>query len=326
MENGVSFGESAVTASRISSNQIRTSTTTQKHNSYGDNPCYTNAYGVQDRSITKKQPVSREMQDKPASSYELPQQDVPGIDTNSERHKRKVKSAFGYNKDLDNDDNNNATTDLPPPQRTQKDSPKLKAKKRPRLIINSDPFTPSPPNTPVPSRSPTPAEEDEDFDHIPSNDTDEEYNEHQTPRTRRKQQKQKLKRTPTKPRSTRPKLTRKAKATAKAKNPSSASKRSASAKNRNYSFPVARTISAATEADKVMFRMKGEGKSWKDITAEWTRLTGRQPGTSSLSVRYIKLKEKFAKMGGEDVSFNFFYFCQVCFCFVWCPVWQYFLY
>lgn len=31
-------------------------------------------------------------------------------------------------------------------------------------------------------------------------------------------------------------------------------------------------------------------------------MTGRVPGASSLSVRYIKLKEKFAKMGDLDVS------------------------
>ena len=55
----------------------------------------------------------------------------------------------------------------------------------------------------------------------------------------------------------------------------------------------------------MMFRMKGEGRSWKDITAEWSRLTGRQPGSSSLSVRYMKLKEKFSRMGDPDVSLGF---------------------
>lgn len=52
----------------------------------------------------------------------------------------------------------------------------------------------------------------------------------------------------------------------------------------------------------MMLRMRGEGRPWKDITAEWSRLTGTRPGASSLSVRYLHLKDKFKRMGDPDVS------------------------
>lgn len=55
-----------------------------------------------------------------------------------------------------------------------------------------------------------------------------------------------------------------------------------------------------------------QGRPWKEITEEWSRLTGRKPGGSSLSVRYIKLKEKFARMGDRDVSSVFVPFSDIC--------------
>ena len=62
-------------------------------------------------------------------------------------------------------------------------------------------------------------------------------------------------------------------------------------------------IEDASEADKLMFRMKAEGKDWKAIKNEWLRIDGRDNiGESTLSVRYCKMREIFLAMDGSAVS------------------------
>ena len=62
-------------------------------------------------------------------------------------------------------------------------------------------------------------------------------------------------------------------------------------------------IEDASDADKLMFRMKAEGKDWKAIKKEWLRIDGRDNiGESTLSVRYCKMREIFLAMDGSSVS------------------------
>jgi hypothetical protein len=217
-------------------------------------------------------------------SHTISKKELAGLGINSDSLKRKVKSTLSKSKNVDNqdDDEHPVTPSKASPQRAPKQTAKHSGQKI-RLILNSNPFTPSPPGSPTPSPEP----EGKD-------DTDGEYDSDGQP-ARKKQKKNT------------PSPTKSAKANAKAKNTISDSKRSLSAKNRTYTFPVAGTLSEASEADKMMFRLKGQGKSWKTITAEWGRMTGKQPGASSLSVRFIKLKEKFAKMGDPDVRSKIFF-------------------
>ena len=62
------------------------------------------------------------------------------------------------------------------------------------------------------------------------------------------------------------------------------------------------SLATASEADKTMFRLKAEGKPWKEIQPVWEKMVGKKTGKSTLSVRYCKMKENFEANGGEDVS------------------------
>lgn len=56
-------------------------------------------------------------------------------------------------------------------------------------------------------------------------------------------------------------------------------------------------------ADKLILRMRDEeGKSWPDITAAWSTLTGIQVGHRTLSMRYQTMKANFASVSEDDVS------------------------
>jgi len=98
--------------------------------------------------------------------------------------------------------------------------------------------------------------------------------------------------------STKPKLT-----TASRK-PSSSYRKASLVANRRKSVgtPVPTSLEGAHPADKELFRMKADGKPWKQIKPVWEKLMGKQTGNSTLSVRYCKMKENFEKAGGKDVS------------------------
>ena len=60
----------------------------------------------------------------------------------------------------------------------------------------------------------------------------------------------------------------------------------------------------AHPADKELFRMKTDGKPWKQIKPVWEKLMGKLTGASTLSVRYCKMRENFEKVDGNDVSLS----------------------
>lgn len=100
----------------------------------------------------------------------------------------------------------------------------------------------------------------------------------------------------------------------KTKNGSSGKSKSKSAHQRNLSqlkakkargTPVPFSLETAHEADRQMFKMKAEGKSWKDIKSVWERLMGKTTGDSTLSVRYCKMKENLEISGSKEVSLSF---------------------
>ena len=284
-----SVAEKLVISLGGSANHRKTTETSHKNSGSGGSSRYDNNE-VQGHSVSTKQREETTKPAKPVSSYVISSQECAELEVNpklvvgTEHHQRKVRRAYGYNQDLGQDVNHQADdrdnhefndehagSQLQNPPPTSSTRP---VNEKPRLIINSDPFTPSPPGTPSASPQHEPETDNNNND---DDDGDDEYT--NTPPSRRR-----------KTRTNKPNP-----------NKSKSKARIASAKNRKQNFPVASAISEASEADKMMFRMKGEGKSWKEITAEWTRMTGRKPGFSTLSVRFGKLQEKFARMGDMDV-------------------------
>ena len=65
---------------------------------------------------------------------------------------------------------------------------------------------------------------------------------------------------------------------------------------------VPKNMEEAGEADTMMWEWRHAGKTWKDIYIEWERITGKKPGKSSLSVRWIKLCDNVMASGGADVT------------------------
>ncbi|ERF74988.1 hypothetical protein EPUS_08529 [Endocarpon pusillum Z07020] len=290
-EKDASIGEKLVTGLEGSTNHQKTAGTTHKNSRPGGSGRYDNNE-IQAHSVSTKQCEETKKPAKPVSSYVVSSQGHAELEANpklvvgTEPPQRKVRSAYGYNQDLGQDVNHQVVdrdnhefndehteTQLPNPPQSLSTRP---ANKKPRLITNADPFTPSPPGTPSASSLQHEPDTDNNNNDDDDDDGDDEYT--NTPPSRRKKT-----------------GTNKSTATK-----SKSKARIASAKNRKQNFPVASAISEASEADKMMFRMKGEGKSWKEITAEWTRMTGRKPGFSTLSVRFGKLQEKFARMGDMD--------------------------
>ncbi len=280
----------------------RTPEATHKNNSRTAGSSRNNNNEVQHHSVSTKQREKTKKPVKPTSSYVVSPQEFtelevnPNVVVDTVNHQRKVRSDYAYNKDLGHDvnqrandrvsdrDNNDEFDDEHTGsqlQNTLQSSSKHPVKKKPYLIISSDTSTPSPPGTVPASPQHWPEREPEtdnnDNNNNVDDDGDDEYT--NTPPSRRK----------------------KIKTSKSAPTKSKSKARVISAKNRKQNFPVASTISEASEADKMMFRMKGQGKSWKEITAEWTRMTGHKPGFSTLSVRFGKLQEKFARMGDMDV-------------------------
>jgi hypothetical protein len=85
---------------------------------------------------------------------------------------------------------------------------------------------------------------------------------------------------------------------------SSSSRKAAMVPKRRKSLgtPVPSSLENAHPADKELFKMKADGKPWKEIKVVWERLMNKKIGDSTLSVRYCKMKENFEKSDGKDVS------------------------
>ncbi|RMZ79505.1 hypothetical protein DV737_g3361, partial [Chaetothyriales sp. CBS 132003] len=77
-------------------------------------------------------------------------------------------------------------------------------------------------------------------------------------------------------------------------------------KKRYSGIKVPRSLDEACAADRMLWEWRHAGKSWTEITLKWTELTGKTPGKSSLSVRFMKLQANFADAGGADVSLFLF--------------------
>lgn len=85
--------------------------------------------------------------------------------------------------------------------------------------------------------------------------------------------------------------------------PSSSHKASMVPKRRkSIGTPVPANLEDAHPADKELFKMKADGKPWKEIKVVWESLMNKKIGDSTLSVRFCKMKENFEKSGGKDVS------------------------
>ncbi|EAW11986.1 uncharacterized protein ACLA_007450 [Aspergillus clavatus NRRL 1] len=65
--------------------------------------------------------------------------------------------------------------------------------------------------------------------------------------------------------------------------------------------PVPTSLASAGLADKMILRMRdGEGRSWTDITAAWTTMTGIKVEGSTLRKRYTAMKANFVSFSAED--------------------------
>lgn len=86
--------------------------------------------------------------------------------------------------------------------------------------------------------------------------------------------------------------------------PSSSSRKPAMPTKRRKSLgtPVPSSLESAHPADQELFKMKADGKPWKEIKVVWESLMNKKIGDSTLSVRYCKMKENFQKFGAKDVS------------------------
>ena len=73
-------------------------------------------------------------------------------------------------------------------------------------------------------------------------------------------------------------------------------------RKRDSGTKVPKSIDEAGDADRMLWEWRHAGKPWADITRKWTELTGKTPGKSTLSVRFIKLQDNFALTGGADVG------------------------
>lgn len=94
---------------------------------------------------------------------------------------------------------------------------------------------------------------------------------------------------------------------------SSAKKRSADANNDTPSKKratgggarangIPSSKSKLSEEDKLIIDMKDNGRGWKEIEAEWAKITGKAPGIDYCRKRYPKLKAATVEWADGDVS------------------------
>ena len=78
-------------------------------------------------------------------------------------------------------------------------------------------------------------------------------------------------------------------------------KRAATVKT-GKTIPISSSYETAIPADKMIVKLKEEGKSWNEIRMKWTEMTGQESKGSSLPNRYIRLIANFMHLYKGDVS------------------------
>ncbi|KAG6997677.1 hypothetical protein G7Y79_00038g074360 [Physcia stellaris] len=77
-------------------------------------------------------------------------------------------------------------------------------------------------------------------------------------------------------------------------------KRAATVKT-GKTIPISSSYETAIPADKMIVKLKEEGKSWNEIRMKWTEMTGQESKGSSLPNRYIRLIANFMHLyKGDD--------------------------
>lgn len=64
----------------------------------------------------------------------------------------------------------------------------------------------------------------------------------------------------------------------------------------------------ASAADRMLVTMRGQGADWGTIRALWKDITGQDTATSTLPVRYIRIKANLMRLEDGDVSVSLYLF------------------
>lgn len=79
--------------------------------------------------------------------------------------------------------------------------------------------------------------------------------------------------------------------------------------------PIPTSYENACDEDKMLLRLKDqESKTWSEIAAAWTGMTGENTKGTTLSTRYMRIKASLAVMSQEHVSVSFsliYFFRQI---------------
>ncbi|EON69212.1 hypothetical protein W97_08471 [Coniosporium apollinis CBS 100218] len=66
------------------------------------------------------------------------------------------------------------------------------------------------------------------------------------------------------------------------------------------STAIATSVDELSQADKVLLKMKEEGKPWAEINDMWEMITGKKPAKSTLPNRYARLKANIEAVKEDD--------------------------
>lgn len=67
-------------------------------------------------------------------------------------------------------------------------------------------------------------------------------------------------------------------------------------------MPISTSLATASDADKMLIKMKKEGKTWVEIREAWKKKTGEETKSSTLPNRYSRLKTNLMTLQSGDVS------------------------
>ena len=81
-----------------------------------------------------------------------------------------------------------------------------------------------------------------------------------------------------------------------------AARKRASAGKIGNTVPISTSLETASAEDKMLFKLKEEGKSWAVIRDAWETMTGEKTKNSTLPNRYVRLKSNFMTLKEGDVS------------------------
>ena len=81
-----------------------------------------------------------------------------------------------------------------------------------------------------------------------------------------------------------------------------AARKRASAGKIGNNVPISTSLETASAEDKMLFKLKEEGKSWAVIREAWETMTGEKTKNSTLPNRYVRLKSNFMTLKEGDVS------------------------